>query len=73
MAASQRNGFTPFPHFSGSQWMEWTGASSYNSLQAAVQKHYSNGLSFLGTYTWAHAFDDTTDLLGGDYGGYRQS
>lgn len=67
------NGFTPFPHFSGSQWMGWTGQSSYNALQAHVQKHYGNGLSLLGSYTWAHAFDNTVDLLGGDYGSYRQS
>jgi hypothetical protein len=67
------NGFTPFPHFSGSQWTGWTGQNSYNSLQATVQKHYGHGLSFLGTYTWAHALDNTNDILGGDYGGYRQS
>jgi carboxypeptidase family protein len=67
------NGFTPFPHFAGSQWMGWTGQSSYNSLQAVVQKHYGHGLSLLGSYTWAHAFDNTVDLLGGDYGSYRQS
>lgn len=67
------NGFTPFPHFAGSQWMGWTGESSYNALQATVQKHYGHGLSFLGTYTWAHAFDNTIDLLGGDYGAYKQS
>ncbi|HEV2322945.1 MAG TPA: TonB-dependent receptor [Terracidiphilus sp.] len=59
-------GLTPAPHLHGYFWMSWTGASEYNSLQAEVQKHLSNGLSFLGTYTWAHAFDDTTDLLGGD-------
>ncbi len=67
------NGFTPFPHFAGSQWMGWTGQSSYNALQATVQKHYGHGFSLLGSYTWAHAFDNTIDLLGGDYGGYRQS
>ena len=60
------HGLTPAPHFNGYFWMSWSGASSYNSLQAQVQKHYSNGLSFLGTYTWAHAFSDTTDLLGGE-------
>ena len=38
-----------------------------------MQKHYGHGLSFLGTYTWAHALDNTNDILGGDYGGYRQS
>lgn len=67
------NGFTPFPHLSGAQWMEWAGHSSYNALQATVQKHYGHGLSFLGTYTWGHALDNTVDLLGGDYGSYKQS
>jgi Carboxypeptidase regulatory-like domain len=67
------NGFTPFPHFSGAQWMEWEGGSSYNALQVVVQKHYGNGLSFLGTYTWGHALDNTIDLLGGDYPTYKQS
>ena len=67
------NGLTPFPHFSGAQWVEWTAHSAYDGLQATVQKHYSHGLSFLGTYTWAHAFDNANDVLGGDYGGYRQS
>jgi hypothetical protein len=27
----------------------------------------------MSSYTWAHAFDNTTDLLGGDYGAYKQS
>ena len=66
------NGLTPAPHFNGYFWMSWQGASSYNSMQIVVQKHYSNGLSLLGTYTWAHAFDDTTDLLGGD-NSYKQA
>ncbi len=66
------HGLTPAPHFNGFFWMSWTGASSYNSMQIVVQKHYSNGFSLLGTYTWAHAFDDTTDLLGGD-NSYKQA
>jgi Carboxypeptidase regulatory-like domain/TonB-dependent Receptor Plug Domain len=73
ISGQQQNGMTPAPHFSGAQWMTWEGGSSYNSLQAQVQKRYSNGLSFLGTYTWAHALDNTIDLLGGDYGAYKQS
>ena len=73
IGGQQLNGLTPAPHFSGQFWMSWAGGSSYNSLQATVQKRYSNGLSLLGTYTWAHAFDNTTDLLGGDYGAYKQS
>jgi hypothetical protein len=67
------NSLTPAPHLSGQFWMSWTGASSYNALQAVVQKHYTNGLSFLGSYTWGHAFDNTTDLLGGDLGSYKQA
>jgi hypothetical protein len=69
----QQNGMTRAPHFNSSQWMMWEGGSEYNSLQAQVQKHYSNGLSLLGTYTWAHALDNTNDLLGGDLGGYKQA
>jgi hypothetical protein len=63
----------PAPHWSSAQWMTWEGNSEYNSLQATVQKQYGNGLSFLGTYTWAHALDNTVDLLGGDIGGYRMA
>ncbi len=73
IGGQQGNGFTPFPHLSGQFWMSWTGASSYNSLQVMVQKRYSSGLSFMTSYTWAHAFDNTVDLLGGDYGSYKQS
>jgi Carboxypeptidase regulatory-like domain len=67
------NGFTPFPHFSGAQWMEWEGGSSYNALQVVVRRTYGHGLSALGTYTWGHALDNTIDLLGGDYPTYKQS
>ena len=73
IGGQQGNGFTPFPHLSGQFWMSWTGASSYNSLQVMLQKRYANGLSFMSSYTWAHAFDNTVDLLGGDYGSYKQS
>ena len=73
IGGQQGNGFTPFPHLSGQFWMSWTGASSYNSLQVMMSKHLSHGLAFFGSYTWAHAFDNTTDLLGGDYGAYKQA
>jgi hypothetical protein len=73
IGGQQLNGLTPAPHFNGNAWMSWAGGSSYSSLQAQVQKRYSNGLSFLGTYTWAHSFDNTTDMLGGDYGAYKQA
>jgi Carboxypeptidase regulatory-like domain len=73
IGGQQLNGLTPAPHLSGQFWMSWAGASSYNAMQAVVQKHYGNGLSLLGSYTWGHAFDNTTDLLGGDIGSYKQA
>ena len=48
---------------------EYVGMSSYNSMQAKLQKRFSNGLSFLGTYTWAHSLDDASQPLHGP--GYR--
>jgi hypothetical protein len=63
----------PAPQFSSAQWMTWEGSSYYSSLQAKVQKQVGHGLSFLGTYTFAHAFDNTVDLLGGDISGYRMA
>jgi hypothetical protein len=40
------------------------GVSTYNSLQAKLEKRYSHGLSFLATYTWSHALDDASDAGG---------
>jgi hypothetical protein len=33
------------------------GTSSYHALQVKAEKHYSNGLTFLAGYTWAHSID----------------
>ncbi|HEV2326676.1 MAG TPA: TonB-dependent receptor [Terracidiphilus sp.] len=61
----------PFPDFGGSQFDNHEGVSTYNSLQTTLQKHYSNGLSFLADYTWGHALDDTQTPLNGGGGLYR--
>ncbi|CAN5462389.1 hypothetical protein BH10ACI4_BH10ACI4_21620 [soil metagenome] len=42
----------------------YTGFSSYNSLQAKLEKRFSSGLNFLGTYTWGHALDNTSSAGG---------
>lgn len=61
----------PFPDFGGSQYDDHEGVSTYNSLQTTLQKKYSNGLSFVGDYTWGHAMDDTRTPLSGGAGAYR--
>ena len=55
----------PFPLFSGSNLLSFSAESNYNSLQATVEKRFAKGLTFMSSYTWAHALDDTQDPLGG--------
>ena len=57
-----------FPNLSEFFLSSYQGESDYNGLQVKVEKRYANGLSFLSTYTWAHAFDDST-TPGGIEGG----
>jgi hypothetical protein len=48
------------------------GSSYYHGLQTKAEKRFSNGLSFLATYTWSKVRTDAVDLLnGGSFGGYR--
>ncbi len=63
----------PFPDFSGTQYMNYAGESSYNSFQGTLQKRYANGLDFLATYTWSHSLDDSIQPLGGYGGPYRNT
>jgi hypothetical protein len=58
------NPFNPFPDLGGVGEVHYAGVSTYNSLQAKLEKRYSHGLSFLATYTWSHALDDASDAGG---------
>jgi Carboxypeptidase regulatory-like domain/TonB-dependent Receptor Plug Domain len=58
------NPFNPFPDLGGVGEVHFAGVSTYNSLQAKVEKRYSHGLSFLATYTLSHALDDASDAGG---------
>ncbi len=59
--------YNPFPTLGGIGQIHYAGVSTYNSLQAKLEKRYTNGLSFLATYTWSHALDDASDA-GGNFG-----
>jgi Carboxypeptidase regulatory-like domain len=55
--------------------VQTTGVSSYNSLQATLNKHVSHGLQFYAVYTWSHAMDngsgfENAGFGGGGFGGY---
>jgi hypothetical protein len=57
----------PFNQFgSGGRITLMQGIASYNGLQATIERHYLNGLYFLGTYTWSRALDDAFPPLGGN-------
>lgn len=56
--------YQPFPDLSGIGTIHFGGDSNYNSLQAKLEKRTSHGLTFLATYTYAHALDDTSDAGG---------
>jgi hypothetical protein len=56
--------YNPFPDLGGIGTIHFAGVSTYNSLQAKIEKRYSSGLSFLATYTWSHALDDASDAGG---------
>jgi outer membrane receptor protein involved in Fe transport len=58
------NPFNPFPDLGGIGEVHFGGVSTYNALQAKLEKRYSHGLSFLATYTWSHALDDASDAGG---------
>ena len=45
---------SPFPFFGQFPWDTNSGVASYNALQIKVQKRFSQGLTFLGSYTYSH-------------------
>lgn len=53
----------PFPNFGTFAYITNEAISNYNGLQATLERRFTNGLSFLSTYTWSHSLDDAREPL----------
>lgn len=64
--------YESFQTMGGINYEQAIGSSTYNSLQAKLEKRLSVGLSFLASYTWSHSFDNAqSDLADNQDYGYR--
>ncbi len=65
--------YVPFPDFNqGGSYQRTIGNSIYNGLQTKVEQQFSNGLTYLITYTYSKTMSNAGDLLnGGSTNGLR--
>jgi hypothetical protein len=54
---------SPWPYFGWIMYRQAIGNASYQALTAKVEKRYSQGLSLLAAYTWAHSIDNAVEAL----------
>jgi len=52
------------PGVTGITWLESSANSFFSSMQATIEKRFSNGFYFLSNWTWSHSLDN----FGGDGG-----
>jgi hypothetical protein len=45
-------------------YTESSASSIYHALQMKFEKHYANGMAFIGAYTWSKAIDDASTFYG---------
>src|SRR5439155_15044566 len=48
----------PYAGFARITYTEWTANSNYNSLQTRVEKRFTQGVTFISSYTFGKSIDD---------------
>jgi hypothetical protein len=61
--------YEPFPAFGSIHGLTFGAEASYNSGQVKVERRFTKGLSFLGSYTWSHNLDDSREPLPDSFDG----
>src|SRR5258708_23606224 len=56
---AQKQALRPYPQFGAITFLDAVGNSSYNGLLTRLEQRYSNGLSFLLSYTYGKSIDNT--------------
>jgi len=57
----------PYPGWGEILSFNFGESSDYNALQSRLQRRFSNGLSFLASYTWSHSLDTASRGSGGTW------
>jgi hypothetical protein len=52
----------PYKGFSNIQWVQDGGNGSYNALSVKATRRFSEGISVIGSYTWAKSIDATSGI-----------
>jgi hypothetical protein len=63
----------PLPFFGGITFRDPGASASYNALTVKGEKRFSQGLSFLLSYTWSHSIDDGAGTLNDGAGSFRDN
>jgi hypothetical protein len=56
---AQKQALRPYPQFGNITFLDAVGNSSFNGLLTRLERRYSNGLSFLLSYTYGKSIDNT--------------
>ena len=63
----------PYPFFGGITLRDPGGSASYNAFTAKAEKRFSQGMTFLVSYTWSHAIDDGAGTLNDGAASFRDN